>query len=79
LLAVFEIDGTNHMTGLVRYAKEDDVAVITVDNPPVNALGPGVAEGIAAGLSRAVPSAVKRCCTQGLSSQEVSRALASMP
>ena len=40
------------MTELVRYAKEDDVAVITVDNPPVNALGPGVAEGIAAALSR---------------------------
>jgi 3-hydroxyacyl-CoA dehydrogenase len=52
LLAVFEIDGTNHMTELVRYAKEDDVAVITIDNPPVNALGPGVAEGIAAALSR---------------------------
>jgi len=49
---VFEIDGTNHMTELVRYAKEDDVAVITIDNPPVNALGPGVAEGIAAALSR---------------------------
>jgi len=40
------------MTELVRYAKEDDVAVITIDNPPVNALGPGVAEGIAAALSR---------------------------
>src|ERR1700729_98281 len=40
------------MTGLVRYAKEDDVAVITVDNPPVNALGAGGAEGIAAALSR---------------------------
>lgn len=49
---MFEIDGTNHMTELVRYAKEDDVAVITIDNPPVNALGPGVAEGIAAALSR---------------------------
>jgi 3-hydroxyacyl-CoA dehydrogenase len=60
LLAVFEIDGTNHMTGLVRYAKEDDVAVITVDNPPVNALGPGLAEGIAAGLSRAEDDAQVR-------------------
>jgi 3-hydroxyacyl-CoA dehydrogenase len=41
------------MTELVRYAVEDEVAVITIDNPPVNALGPGVAEGIAAALSRA--------------------------
>jgi 3-hydroxyacyl-CoA dehydrogenase len=40
-------------TELVRYTKEQDIAVITIDNPPVNALGPGVAEGIAAALSRA--------------------------
>ena len=41
------------MTEVVRYAKEGDVAVITIDNPPVNVLGPGVAEGIAAALSQA--------------------------
>ncbi|HEY2822208.1 MAG TPA: 3-hydroxyacyl-CoA dehydrogenase NAD-binding domain-containing protein [Candidatus Acidoferrum sp.] len=41
------------MTELVRYATEDGVAVVTIDNPPVNALGPGVAEGIAAALTRA--------------------------
>ncbi|HEX4379063.1 MAG TPA: enoyl-CoA hydratase/isomerase family protein, partial [Candidatus Acidoferrum sp.] len=41
------------MTELVRYTAEDGIAVITIDNPPVNALGPGVAEGIAAALSRA--------------------------
>ena len=41
------------MAELVRYAKEDGIAVITIDNPPVNALGPGVAEGIAGALSRA--------------------------
>lgn len=41
------------MTELVRYAVEDGVAVITIDNPPVNALGPGVTGGIAAALSRA--------------------------
>src|ERR1700723_3408610 len=35
------------MAELVRYATENGVAVITIDNPPVNALGPGVAEGIA--------------------------------
>ena len=31
---------------VVRYDVEDGVAVITIDNPPVNALGPGVREGI---------------------------------
>src|SRR5688572_8447749 len=31
---------------VVRYEVEDGVGVITVDNPPVNALGPGVREGI---------------------------------
>jgi 3-hydroxyacyl-CoA dehydrogenase len=41
------------MAELVRYAKEDGVAVVTIDNPPVNALGPGVAEAITAALSRA--------------------------
>jgi 3-hydroxyacyl-CoA dehydrogenase len=41
------------MAELVRYATENGVAVITIDNPPVNALGPGVAEGIAAALSQA--------------------------
>ncbi len=31
----------------------EGVAVITIDNPPVNALGPGVPEGISAALDRA--------------------------
>ncbi len=34
------------MNNLVRINKDNDVAVITIDNPPVNALGPGVPEGI---------------------------------
>jgi len=38
---------------LVRYATEDDIAIITVDNPPVNALSPGVPEGIIDGVRRA--------------------------
>src|ERR1700744_5607179 len=48
------------MADLVRYAAADGVAVITIDNPPVNALGPGVAEGIAAALSRAEADAEVR-------------------
>lgn len=38
------------MTDLVRYTKDGDVAVITIDNPPVNAIGPGVPEGLASAI-----------------------------
>ncbi len=41
------------MADLVRYAVEDGVAVITIDNPPVNALSPAVWDGIDALVSRA--------------------------
>jgi 3-hydroxyacyl-CoA dehydrogenase len=34
------------MNSLVKITKDNDVAIITIDNPPVNALGPGVPEGI---------------------------------
>jgi 3-hydroxyacyl-CoA dehydrogenase len=37
---------------LVRYQVEDGIAVITIDNPPVNALGPGVREGIVTALEK---------------------------
>src|SRR5271166_1010655 len=38
------------MNNLVKMTKENDVAIITIDNPPVNALGPGVPEGIWAAI-----------------------------
>src|ERR1700738_5052070 len=38
------------MTNLVSISKDNDVAVITIDNPPVNALSPGVPEGIATAI-----------------------------
>src|ERR1700674_87703 len=38
------------MTNLVSISKDNDVAVITIDNPPVNALSPGVPEGISAAI-----------------------------
>jgi len=41
------------MTDLVQYAVQDDVAIVTIHNPPVNALSPGVPEGIDAGIARA--------------------------
>src|ERR1700722_4279120 len=34
------------MSDLVQLTKDKDVAVITINNPPVNALGPGVPEGL---------------------------------
>ena len=41
------------MPELVRFALQGNVAVITIENPPVNALSPGVPEGIHASLERA--------------------------
>jgi 3-hydroxyacyl-CoA dehydrogenase len=38
------------MTNLVRVTKDHDVTVITIDNPPVNALSPSVPEGIWAAI-----------------------------
>jgi 3-hydroxyacyl-CoA dehydrogenase len=39
---------------VVRFEVEDGIGVITVDNPPVNALGPGVREGIIEGVERGI-------------------------
>ena len=41
------------MNDLVTYSHDGELAVITINNPPVNALSPGVPEGIAAGIARA--------------------------
>ncbi|MBV9964319.1 MAG: enoyl-CoA hydratase/isomerase family protein, partial [Alphaproteobacteria bacterium] len=37
---------------LVKFEKDGDVAIITVDNPPVNALSPGVPQGITAAIDK---------------------------
>jgi len=37
---------------LVRFDIEDGIGVITIDNPPVNALGPGVSDGIIAAVEQ---------------------------
>jgi len=39
------------MSELVSLTKDGDVAVITINNPPVNALSPGVPEGIAESIA----------------------------
>jgi 3-hydroxyacyl-CoA dehydrogenase len=40
------------MSDLVQLTKDNGIAVITVNNPPVNALSPGVPEGIAAAIEQ---------------------------
>ena len=37
---------------LVRFDVEDGIGVVTIDNPPVNALGPGVRDGIVEALEK---------------------------
>src|ERR1700694_378627 len=41
------------MSELVLFTKRDGIGVITIDNPPVNALSPGVPEGILSSLELA--------------------------
>jgi 3-hydroxyacyl-CoA dehydrogenase len=41
------------MSNLVKLTRQGDVAVVTIDNPPVNALSPGVPEGIQAAIEAA--------------------------
>jgi 3-hydroxyacyl-CoA dehydrogenase len=40
------------MSDMVQLTKDNGVAVITINNPPVNALSPGVPEGIAAAIEQ---------------------------
>lgn len=45
------------MRNLVQFESRDGVAIITIDNPPVNALSKGVPEGILAALAAAAADA----------------------
>src|SRR4029077_7797307 len=40
------------MTDLVQFTNDNGIAVITINNPPVNALSPGVPEGISEALDQ---------------------------
>src|SRR5882724_795201 len=40
------------MSELVQFTKDGDVGIITINNPPVNALSPGVPQGIADGIAQ---------------------------
>jgi 3-hydroxyacyl-CoA dehydrogenase len=45
------------MNELVQLTKDKDVAIITINNPPVNALSPAVAEGISQAIKEIIPEA----------------------
>jgi 3-hydroxyacyl-CoA dehydrogenase len=40
------------MSDLIQLTREDGIAIITINNPPVNALSPGVPEGISEAVSQ---------------------------
>src|SRR5579872_1639089 len=40
------------MSELVQLTKDNDIAIITINNPPVNALSPGVPEGISDAIGK---------------------------
>src|SRR5581483_4191762 len=48
------------MKELVQLTRRGDVAIITIDNPPVNALSPGVPEGIVAAIRASAEDAQVR-------------------
>ena len=57
------------MNELVKLTRSEDVAVITIDNPPVNALSPGVPEGLLAAIqAAAADTAVKSVVVIGAGS-----------
>src|SRR5271157_5784287 len=41
------------MSDLVHFTRDNGIAIITIDNPPVNALSPGVPEGILEAIEQA--------------------------
>ena len=63
------------MAELVRLTHHGDAAVITIDNPPVNALSPGVPEGIDSALKQAVADASVTAVVVIGQAQHLSRAL----
>lgn len=54
------------MSELVKHSREGEIAIITIDNPPVNALSPGVPEGIVTAVEQsAADEAVKAMVVVG--------------
>lgn len=54
------------MSDLVQLTKDNDIAIITINNPPVNALSPGVPEGLSEAIEKInADSAVKAAVVIG--------------
>src|SRR3984957_16262002 len=49
---IFDNRESQSMSDLVQLTKQDDIAVITINNPPANELRPGVPEGISEALDQ---------------------------
>ena len=73
------------MSELVRTHRQERVLVVTVDNPPVNALSPGVAEGIVeavraaqtdAGIDAIIVTGAGRTFVAGADIKELGRIVA---
>ena len=45
--------GERQMKGTVHYETRDDIALLTIDNPPVNPLSSGVRQGLDDGINAA--------------------------
>src|SRR5690348_17513382 len=45
------------MSNLVQFTKSDNAGIITISNPPVNALSPGVPEGISGAIDQLLADA----------------------
>ncbi len=40
------------MSDLIQFTKDSDIAIITINNPPVNAISPGVPEGLSEAIDQ---------------------------
>ena len=48
----FPREGRHPMNDLIQLTKDGDIAIITINNPPVNAISPGVPEGISEAIDQ---------------------------
>ena len=48
------------MKGTVHYKVQDNIAIMTVDNPPVNPLSSGVRQGLTDGINQALADEIGR-------------------
>jgi len=52
ILQTSAVEKTLAMSDLVQYSKNRDIAILTINNPPVNAISPEVLEGLLSGMEK---------------------------